>query len=427
MYREICRELIEFIHSSPSAYHVVDNVKSRLTEQGYIELFEEEVWNIREGGKYFVIRNMTSLIAFRLPENTDGLSFRAALTHSDSPSLKIKNSVSEKGSPSRLSVELYGGLIQESFLDRPLAVAGRVTVAEEERVESRLVNLDSACLIPRTPPHLMKEQKLNPALDLVPLYSSGEKNLFDKIASCAGVRTQDILSCDLYAVPCEKGFVWGEEEEFISSPRLDNLQSLHAALSGFLNCCDETSAPLLALFDNEETGSLSVNGADSTFLSDTLRRVCEKLGLDFEGYLRVLTGSYFASVDVAHALHPNHPELFDKSNAPVLNGGVAIKYNASGRYTSDSVSSGLFQEIARIAGVPVQAYHNRSDIQGGSTLGRLSLSHLSVLTLDIGAPILAMHSALETAGARDTEYLARVLEMFYSVSIEKKNNTYTVN
>ncbi len=426
MYREFCRELISFINSSPTPYHVVDNLKKRLSDEGYVELFEENEWTLEGGGRYFTTRGMTSLIAFRIPDAHTLCTFRSILTHSDSPVLKLKTVPHSDTAPTKLSVEVYGGPILESFLDRPLSLSGRATVAIGSHIENRLVDIKNACLIPRVPPHLSKDIKLNPSTDLSPLYSLDKGELFARIAEAAGVGEEDILSLDIYAVPSETGFVWGERDEFISSPRIDNLQSVFSSLSGFLNSCDETSIPVMAVLDNEETGSLSENGADSTFLSDTLRRVSEKLSDTFEDYCRRISQSFFVSCDVAHARHPNHPELFDALNSPVLNGGVAIKYNASGRYVTNSISAGLFSEIAKLAGVPTQTYHNRSDIQGGSTLGRLSLSHVSALSLDVGAPILAMHSALETAGALDTEYLARVFEMFYSVNITKENGVYSI-
>ncbi len=426
MYKEISHEFVEFAHTSKTAYHTVDNLKKRLLDEGYAELFEESEWRISRGGRYFTTRDMTSLIAFRIPESTDSLSFRATLTHSDSPAFKLKTNFASKTSPVKLDTEVYGGPILESFLDRPLSLSGRVTFLEDDRIVSRLVDIENACIIPRTPPHLLKEAKLNPAQDLTPVYSFGETSPIDRIAERAGVFSREILCTDIYAVPCEKGYVWGEKSELISSPRIDNLQSVFCALAGFLNSCDESAVPVMAVFDNEEVGSLSSKGADSDFLSNTLRRIGEKLGLGFEDYCRALSRSFFISADVAHALHPNHPELFDSQNSPKINGGIAVKFNSSAKYTSDSVSASLLFEIARLAQVPTQIYHNRSDIAGGSTLGRYSVSNVSVLSVDIGAPILAMHSALETAGCLDTEYLARLIEMFYSVCITKENNSFTV-
>ncbi len=427
MYRQISREMLEFINASPCARHAVENLTTSFIAEDYIELSENEEWNIKRGGRYYVSRAGSSLIAFRIP-NDEISSFQAVLTHNDSPSLKLKpNFELDTADFKRFSVEKYGGPILESFFDTPLGIAGSVTVNSGDGVCEKSVYLENACIIPRTPPHLSKEQGTNPAVDMCPLYAVGRADgLMSVIASSLSVSCDDILSHDLYVVPCVKGVIWGEKGELVSSPRLDNLQSVFTSFAGFLNSDECTAIPVMAVFDNEEIGSGGEEGAGSTFLSDTLERISASLGKSHEEHLRLLANSFFVSADGAHARHPNHPELFDAANSPTLNGGVAIKYNANKRYTTTAVSAGLFMQIAKMAQVPCQTYSNRSDIAGGSTLGHISQSQSSVLTVDVGASMLAMHSAFETAGAKDTEYLARVFEMFYSVSVERENNGYVI-
>lgn len=427
MYRQISREMLNFINDSPCARLAVENLKTSLVAEGYIELSEKEEWNIKRGGRYYVTRAGSSVIAFRIP-NDEVTSFQAVLSHNDSPALKLKpNFELDAAGFKKLSVEKYGGPVTESFFDIPLGIAGSVTVNSGDGVSEKTLYLENTCIIPRTPPHLSKEQGTNPAVDMCPLYAIGNADgLMSLIASTLAVSREDILAHDLYVVPCSKGIIWGEKDEFVSSPRLDNLQSVFASLVGFLNSDETTAIPVMAVFDNEEIGSGGEEGAGSTFLTDTLERISRALGKEREEYMRLLADSFFVSADGAHARHPNHPELFDAANSSNLNGGIAIKHNANKRYTTTAVSAGLFRQIAKMAQVPCQVYANRSDISGGSTLGHISQAQASVLTVDVGAPMLAMHSAFETAGALDTEYLARVFEMFYSVSIERENIGYVI-
>ena len=427
MYRQISREMLDFINASPCPRMVVENLKKSLVAEDYIELFENESWNIKKGGRYFLARSGSTLIAFRIPDE-DIRSYRAVLTHTDSPCFKLKPSFElDSSGAKRLSVEKYGGPIPDSFFDIPLAIAGSVTVSSGDGVCEKTVYLENACVIPRTPPHLSKEQGTNPAVDMCPVYSFGEgKGLIERIADALSTSPEDILSHDLYAVSCTKGFVWGENGELVSSPRLDNLQSVFTSLAGFLNSDECSSIPVMAAFDGEEIGSGGIEGAASDILSTTLKRISRSLGMTDEEQDRMISESLFVSADAAHARHPNHPELFDLKNSPVINGGVVIKYNAQKRYTTTAVSSALFSQIAKMAQVPCQVYANRSDIAGGSTLGHISQERVSALTVEIGAPLLAMHSATETGGARDTEYLARVFEMLYSVSLEKGRDGYII-
>ena len=413
--------LFEFIKKSPSAYHAVNTVKQMLDNDGYTELYESERWKLAIGGKYYVIRNGTSIIAFRTVRDARG--FMICASHSDCPSFRVKVTPETVGAYTRLEVEKYGGMIYYSWLDRPLSVAGRVVVKTAEGLECKLVNLDSdLATIPSLAIHLNRGvndgAKFNPAKDLLPLYTgAGEKGAFlSSIAADLGVDVEHILSHDLFLYNRDEGKRVGKDGEFILCPRLDDLGCVYTSTVAFLEAREAQSLPVLAVFDNEEVGSETKQGAASTFLRDTLLRISGG-----ESSLAVaLENSFMLSADNAHAKHPSSPEMSDPDNAPVLNGGVVIKYNANQRYTTDGLSDALFRTVCERAGVTVQTYCNRADLPGGSTLGSISNTRVSVPTVDIGLPQLAMHSANETAGAKDVGSMISAISEFYSTSIAKK-------
>ena len=418
-------KLLDFLHRSPSPYHAVENCAQTLLNEGYQELFENESFNVEYGGKYFVRRNSSSVIAFRLPEKAfDGFMIMAA--HSDSPSFKIKEKpgVKAAGLYAQLNIEKYGGMICSSWMDRPLSAAGRVIVKKDGKLETRLVNIDKdLLLIPNVAIHMDRSvnegKNYNANVDMLPLMGSeaAADKFEDIVAFWAGEEKENILSTDLFLYPRCKGRVWGAEDEFVCSPRLDDLQCVFACLQGLVGSEGSDAASVLAVFDNEEVGSGSKQGADSDFLEDVLFRCCEALGLNSSEYRRKLANSFMVSADNAHAVHPNHPEYADRNDRPEMNKGIVIKYNANQRYTTDAVSAAVFKEICDRAGVPTQRLSNRADIQGGSTLGNISSSHVAVNSVDIGLPQLAMHSAMETAGAKDTEYLVKAAVKFYDSSL----------
>ena len=415
--------LFDFIKKSPSAYHAVNTVKAMLDSEGYTELFESDRWKLAVDGKYYVIRNGTSIIAFRTVRDARG--FMITASHSDSPSFRVKTTAESVGAYTRLEVEKYGGMIYYTWLDRPLSVAGRVVVKTSDGIESMLVDIDSDILtIPSLAIHLNRGvnegAKFNPAKDLLPLYTmNGNKGDFiSTVADKLGVNSEDILSHDLFLYNREEGRVIGKNGEFILCPRLDDLGCVYASTVAFMESNDSHSLPVLAVFDNEEVGSETKQGAASTFLRDTLLRICGN-----DAALAVaLENSFMVSADNAHAKHPASPELSDPDNAPLLNGGVVIKYNASQRYATDGLSDALFRTVCQRAGVKVQTYCNRADLPGGSTLGSISDTRVSVSTVDIGLPQLAMHSANETAGARDVDDMIIALTEFYSTSLLKRGN-----
>ena len=419
--------LFEYIKRSPTAYHAVASAAKILKGAGYTELYEGSEWDICEGGKYFVRRNGSSLIAFRGAEKSRN-GFMITASHSDSPCLKIKdNATLSDGSYTRLSTEVYGGPIYSTWLDRPLAIAGRVSVASENGVEVKLVDSKTPCvIIPNVAIHMNREInsgfKFNAAVDLIPLYADNapEKSFKQYLAELAGAEEEDLLASDLYVYNCQEGVEWNG---FISAPRLDDLQCAFTALSAFVSSQDSQAAQVYALFDNEEVGSSTKQGAASTFLYDTLERICESTG---GNYRRAVANSFMVSCDNAHAVHPNHPEYADKNHAVKMNSGVVIKYNANQKYTSDGVSAAVFKLICEIADVPYQCYCNRADMPGGSTLGSIANTQVSVKTVDIGLAQLAMHSSFETAGAKDTEYMIRALTKFYECAIEETESGVTV-
>ena len=412
--------LLKFIQNSPTAFHAVETIAKELDARGFLALNEGEEWNLIAGESYYVTRNGSSILAFRIPEKTPR-NFLIAASHTDSPMLKIKGDVLCDRTPYlRLSTEVYGGTILSTWLDRPLSLAGRAVIREGNRFVSKNIAFDrDLCLIPNLAIHQNRSVndgvKLNPSVDMLPLLGlSGEKGLHltELLAKELNCAPEEIVSADLYAVCRTPASVWGANDEFFSAPRIDNLFSVYTTTMGFVEATPspDTVAVLFAA-DNEEVGSATKQGAASTFLSDTLDRICEATDTDKR---ILLASSMMVSADNAHA---KHPELSDGQLAPLPGGGVVIKQNAAQKYTTDALSEALFAEICRVAGVPVQYYANRSDMPGGSTLGSISNTRVSLRTVDIGAAQLAMHSAYETAATADVDYFVRALTAFFSAAL----------
>ena len=416
------QKLFNYIKASPTAYHAVAETARRLEEAGYVALAESEPWSLTAGTGYYVTRNGSSLIAFRVPApNFRG--FMIAASHSDSPSFKVKENAELKDKNyTRLSVEKYGGMLCSTWMDRPLSVAGRLILRTEEGVRAVLTDVGEPCaLIPNVAIHMNRSANdgasYNAAVDMLPLYGKGDEpvTLRARAAEAAGCVAEDVLATDLFLYNPQPAVEWNG---FISSPRLDDLQCAFCALEGFLAADTSASAPVYALFDNEEVGSGTKQGAASTFLSDVLSRVSEAFSSSPEAYRRRVAGSFMLSCDNAHGIHPNHPEHADRNHTATLGGGVVIKYNANQRYTSDGVSAAIFRLMCEEAGVPVQMYANRADMPGGSTLGNIAQTQVSLNTVDIGLAQLAMHSSYETASAADTEAMVKALTAFYGKSLK---------
>lgn len=418
-FEETNRDLLHFISKSPSVFHVVRHIKAALLYAGFTEIREEDSWQIKRGGKYVVTRNGSALIAFSVPED-GGNAFKITAAHCDSPTFKIKeNPEMRDGKYTRLNVEGYGGMIMSTWLDRPLSAAGRLFVKDNGQIISKLVSLDHpTLLIPSVAIHMDRTVNSGHAWniqnDLLPLYSTdGAADFMETLAQAAKVKAADILGHDIFLYSCSPGILWGPQHEFISSPRLDDLQCAFATFRGFTNGKKQKDISIYALFDNEEVGSGTAQGAGSTFLTNTISRLALSLGRSYDEIQAMLAKSFMISADNGHAVHPNHGEYADPVNAPVLNGGIIIKFNASQKYSTDGYSAALFRDLCLKADVPVQTYTNRSDIPGGSTLGNISNTKVAVPTVDIGLPQLAMHSSYETAGAKDTEYLVKAVSYFF--------------
>ncbi len=425
MYETISHELLAFLNETPSCYHAIAAMRALLSGAGYAELREGDVWALDEGGRYFAVRNESSLIAFRLPRKAF-TGFQIVASHSDSPSFKIKENpeMAVEEAYVRLNVEKYGGMLCAPWFDRPLSVAGRVVVREGDSLVTRLVRVDrDLLLIPSLAIHMDRDANdghaYNAQKDMLPILGDfRSKGQFDSIiADAAGVAAADICGSDLFLYNRVPGTVWGAAGEYISAGRLDDLQCAYASLRGFLDAENARSVPVLAVFDNEEVGSGTKQGAASTFLSDVLRRINDACGRSAQDYLAAVAASFMVSADNAHALHPNYADKADPINRPYMNRGIVIKYNANQKYTTDGVSAALFKLLCAKADVPWQAFTNRSDLPGGSTLGNLSSAQVSLNTVDVGLAQLAMHSPYETAGALDTAYLASALRCFYSASL----------
>ena len=423
MNHTISKELIHFIESSPSCFHAVNFMEDLLLKEQFIQLRENEKWRIQRGGRYFVVRNGSALIAFTVPEQ-DFPGMRIMASHSDSPSFKIKENpeLESENHYIRLNVEGYGGMLCAPWFDRPLSVAGRVITKNKDtgNFEARLINIDrDLVLIPSLAIHMNREANkgysYNIQKDMLPLYGgiSAKGTFLKTVAAAAGIKEGEILGHDLFLYNRQKGSVWGASQEYISGPRLDDLQCAFASLKGFLAAPRKSFLAVHCVLDNEETGSATKQGAASTFLYDTLTRAYCSLGMTKEDYLIHLADSFMISADNAHAVHPNYTDKADPSNRPFLNGGIVIKFNAGQKYCTDALSAAMFRDICREAGVPVQTFANRSDMAGGSTLGNISNTRVALNTVDIGLPQLAMHSPYETAGAEDTGYLIKAAEEFF--------------
>ena len=430
---QLTNELLSFVNSSPSAFHTVLNIEVILKEDGYKELHESEAWDIDFKGKYYVKRNDTSIIAFHLGENLTGYSFNIAASHSDYPTFKIKEKpeLKVKDKYVQLNTEGYGGMICSTWFDRPLSVAGRVMIKNNDHLESRIIKIDRDILIiPSLAIHMNRQVNdgtaYNKQVDMVPLFGASGMSVGDfdnMIAGELGVETDSIYGKDLYIYNRSEGTLWGEKQEFISAPHLDDGECAFTTLKGFLNGYSEKSVNVYACFDNEEVGSISKQGAGSSFIYDVLHRINYGLGLTEEDYYRALASSFMVSADNAHAVHPNHPEKTDAENCVYMNEGIVIKSQAGQKYTSDAVSTAVFRDICKEAGVPVQFFANRSDEAGGSTLGNIITSHVSINAVDIGLAQLAMHSSFETAGSKDVEYMVKAMTEFFGSHIYREKGS----
>ena len=418
-YKEKVQKLFDFIDASPSCYHAVKNVEETLLKVGFERLYEKETYQLQAGKKYFVVRNDSSIIAFTLPE-TEAKGFRIIASHSDSPGFKLKENpeVTLESAYVKWNVEKYGGMILSTWLDRPLSVAGRVVVKEKGQLVTKLVNFEEdLCIIPNVAIHFNREinkgMEYNPQIDMQPLWSANKE---DKISSILAkkleIEEEQILGTDLFVYNREKCTFIGWEQAFFGAPRIDDLGCVFGSLEGFLESENKEYIKMYCVFDHEEVGSRTRQGADSDFLASTMKRIGEAYACENQ-LAKMYADSLLISADNGHALHPNHPEKSDPSNRPVLNGGIVLKFHGNQQYTTDAYTGAVVKDLCRQNEILCQTFHNRADIAGGSTLGNISISHCSIPSADIGLPQLAMHSAYETAGTKDVDYLIRFAKAVY--------------
>ncbi|MEQ8155681.1 MAG: M18 family aminopeptidase, partial [Clostridiaceae bacterium] len=429
MHKKFARELIDFIYESPTAFHAVKKIKMELEAAEFRELKEGDRWNIINGGKYYVTKNDSAIIAFTVGKKSPAeKGFRIVGAHTDSPGFRIKPNpeMSEGKHYIKLNTEVYGSPILSTWFDRPLALAGRVILKTDNPIypETQLININKPVMvIPNLSIHMNRNVNdgvtLNRQKETLPLIATineglSKDNLIIKvIAKELKVKEKEILDFDLFTYEYEKGEIIGLNEEFISSSRLDDLSMVHAGLQALIKAGESDGTNVLACYDNEEVGSSTKQGADSELLSGILERIILSMKGDREDYFRSLAKSFLISADLAHALHPNYAEKNDPVIKPVLNGGPVIKVAASQSYTTDADSSAVYQEICRKADVPCQKFVNRSDMRGGSTIGPISSTHLNLRSVDMGSPLLGMHALRELAGVSDHYYTFRSFEEFY--------------
>lgn len=428
MINTTCKNLISFIKNSPTCFHAIASIKKILNREGFVELLENKPFNIQYGGKYYVIRNDSSLIAFKIGTSLDHYAFNVVASHSDSPCFKIKP-IETFGSDGyyKLNVEGYGGMLRATWFDRPLSIAGRVIVKNNDQIVSKLINFDKNMLsIPSVAIHFNRNANDNAsyslACDMFPTISENNVSLTSLIAKENNLNENDIIAHDLYVYNRQEGYFWGANDEFLSSPKLDDLQCAYTTLMGFIKSVNTHNVSVYCCFDNEEVGSSTRQGANSDFLDNTLLKISLALKISLEKHLAALGESFMISSDNAHAVSPNHPELTDCQNKVYMNKGIVIKYNASQSYTSDALSSAIFKEICQKVNVPYQVFTNKSGTPGGSTLGNIATRHVSLMSVDIGLPQLAMHSCLETSGTLDADYLVKAIKKFYETTIIINDN-----
>lgn len=429
-FQKTNQELLQYIKKATSPFHVVLESEKRLKDAGFTELELARNWSIHKGGKYYIKAYGTTLFAFTVGATlSDTLNFRIAAAHTDHPCFKIKpNAEMKDNNYLKLNTDVYGGPIVNTWLDRPLSIAGKVAVRSNDifHPEVRYVDFEKPVLtIPNLAIHMNREVnkgvELNRQSDTLPVLGLMNETLnqddffINYLAKTLSVDAKDILDFDLYVYNAEEGCMVGMNNDFISSPRLDNLTSCFALLEGIIKETRAKDINLIALFDNEEIGSKTKQGADSNVLAFVLEKICESLSYSRTDYHNAILGSLFLSVDVAHAIHPNRSEKSDPTNKVKLNEGFVIKLNSNQKYATDSEAIGIVQQICDLNEIKYQKYVNRSDIAGGGTLGSITSSWLPMKTVDLGIPMLAMHSARETMGGQDQAYLEALVRKFFSI------------
>lgn len=430
MEKQLALELLDFLYDSPSAFHGVETVKNLLDKNDFIEIKECDKWNLKQGGKYYVIKNDSALIAFVVgDEKIDEVGFRLIGAHTDVPGFRIKPNpqMVTEGKYVKLNTEVYGGPILHTWYDRPLAIAGKVAIKGDSplKPQTKLVNINKPLLIiPSLAIHMNREvnegYKINRQVDTLPLLGlineslEKEDYLMKLLSEELNVNKDDILHFDLGLYEYERGSLIGINEELISSGRFDDMWMVYAGVKALLDSKKNSATKVMICIDNEEIGSETAQGANSTLLNNLLERITLAVGLDREGYYRALSNSIMISADLAHAVHPNLTDKHDPTNRPVLEGGPVLKIAASGSYSTDSFNGAVFAEVCKSAGVPFQKFVNRSDVRGGSTIGPITAANLTIPVIDMGAPVIGMHSIRELASVKDNYYTIKAFTEFFN-------------
>lgn len=431
MEKKLALELVDFLYDSPSACHGVKATQKILDENGFVEIKENDKWNLQSKGKYYVIKNDSALIAFEIGTgDIEEAGFRLIGAHTDVPGFRIKPNpqMISEGKYVKLNTEVYGGPILSTWYDRPLSIAGKVSLKGSSplKPETRLVNINKPLLIiPSLAIHMNREvnegYKINRQVDTLPLLGlindklEKEDYLMNILAEELNVNKEDILNFELGLYEYEKGSLIGMNEELISSGRFDDLWMVYAGVKALVDSKENEATKVMICIDNEEIGSLTAEGANSTLLNNILERITLGLGKDREGYYRTLSNSIMISADLAHAVHPNLGDKHDPTNRPVLEGGPVLKIAASGSYSTDSFNGAVFAGVCEAAGVPFQKFVNRSDVRGGTTIGPVTAANLTIPVIDMGAPVLGMHSIRELASVKDNYYTVKVFTEFFSL------------
>lgn len=415
-------EFIRFLKQAHTTYQAVEIAKNELEKQGFTEL--DLKVKVLKGSKHYIVKNDGSILAFKIGTRLNNPSIQIVASHNDSPMLKIKpNGIIMANGYTKINSEIYGGPIYSTFIDRPLGIAGRVIVKENNMLVSKPVTLDTTVIIPNLAIHLNREINngfsYNPQIDMQAILGLGEISLEQLIEKETNLT--NIVDFDLYLYNKEEPVLAGSNKELICAPRLDNLECFYTSLTSFIEGENSDNINIWVGFNHEEVGSSSNHGAASSFLKDIIDYIFSSLDFNHKR-LEILQNSILISADNAHALHPNHPEKSDPTNCVMINKGIVIKYNANLSYTTDALSASIFKTLCNDENIPFQVYTNRSDIRGGGTLGSILLRSVSIISVDIGLAQLAMHSAFETAGAKDIVLMKKVLTGFYNRHLNIDSN-----
>lgn len=429
--KKFAENMLDFIYESPTQFNAVEVSAETLEKNGFEKLNPKENWKLEVGKKYYTTKNSSALVAFKVnSDEVEKEGFRIIGSHTDSPGFRIKpNAEMEScGAYLKLNTEGYGGMILSTWLDRPLAMAGRVFLRGENPFKpvEKIVNINKpVCIIPNLAIHMNRSindgYKYNKQTDMLPLVGLINKQLekdnymVKLLASELDVEVEEIIDFDIFLYEYEKGCFTGANEEFISTGRLDNLSMYYSSVEALLDSNSKSGISIAVGFDNEEVGSSTKQGADSNMLLNILERICISLGKDRQQFFEAIENSFIISSDLAHAVHPNVNGMADPTNRPVMGKGPVIKVHAGQAYTSDGYSISVYKEICRECGVEYQEFVNKSDQRGGSTIGPISSTHIDIPSVDIGAPILSMHSIRELGCSEDFYNTYKTFVKFYEI------------